>query len=146
MKKPGPRTSTTQQDDDGGALYVSFAGKNADAVLKAHTAYAEPFAVREIATAATVGQPNVRPGFNRYDRDYYRPEDTLPTDHGDIVKACQAVYRRIGMVRNIIDLMADFASEGLDLIHPVRSQQNFFRKWASKVDLQGAPTTSCGTC
>ena len=110
-------------------------GKNADAVLKAHSpAYAEPFAVREIATAATVGEPNVRPGFSIRDhRHDHRPEDQLPTDHGDIVKACQAVYRRIGMVVNIIDLMADFASEGLDLIHPVRSQQNFFRKWASKV-------------
>ena len=123
--------------DEGGPLYVSFAGKDGASVLKNHQLAGDSFAIREYSTAATTSDINVRAGFNRYDRDWFRPEDALPTDHAGIIQACQAVYRRIGLVRNIIDLMADFASEGLDLIHPVRSQQNFFRKWAEKVDLQG---------
>lgn len=79
--------------------------------------------------------PKLRSGHNRHDTDYYRPEDAIPKTHHEIMAACQAMYRRIGMVRNIIDLMADFASEGLDLRHPTKSHQRFYRKWAKKVKL-----------
>ena len=78
----------------------------------------------------------VRTGFNRHDWDRHREEEKLPTEFGDIIRACQAVYRKIGLVRNIIDLMADFASEGLTLQHPIKTQQRFYREWARRVDLQ----------
>ncbi len=80
---------------------------------------------------------NDRAGFNRWNKDNYRPEERLPTDHAGIILACQAVYRRIGMVRNIIDLMTDFAAEGLELQHTSKSQERFYRAWAEKVDLSG---------
>ncbi len=74
-------------------------------------------------------------GFNKYDRNLKRPEETMPAGHKDIISTCQAIYRKVGMIRNIIDLMADFASEGLELRHPVKSQQRFFQSWAKRVDL-----------
>jgi hypothetical protein len=51
---------------------------------------------------------NLRAGHNRYTQDAQRPSDKIPTEHSDIILACQAVYRKIGMVRNIIDLMTDY--------------------------------------
>lgn len=84
--------------------------------------------------AETVQQ---RSGFNRHDMDAKRIEDRLPTGHADIILACQAVYRKVGMVRNIIDLMTDFASEGLELQHPTKIQEKFYREWAKRVNLDG---------
>jgi len=80
---------------------------------------------------------NSRAGFNKFDKDNKRPDDRIPTDHADIIAACQAVYRRVGMVRNIIDLMTDFAAEGLELQHTVKTQEKFYREWAKRVNLQG---------
>lgn len=80
---------------------------------------------------------NLRTGHNRHNQDAHRPNDKLPTEHASIILACQAVYRRVGMVRNIIDLMTDFAAEGLELQHTTKTQERFFREWANKVNLAG---------
>lgn len=80
---------------------------------------------------------NVRTGHNRHDYYSHRPNDRLPTEHTDIIVACQAIYRKIGMVRNIIDLMTDFAAEGLELQHTTKTQERFYREWARRVNLQG---------
>jgi len=80
---------------------------------------------------------NLRSGHNRHDQDRQRPDDRLPTEHAKIIQACQSVYRRVGMVRNIIDLMTDFAAEGLELQHTTKTQERFYREWARRVNLQG---------
>ena len=80
---------------------------------------------------------NLRSGHNRHNYDDQRPSDKIPTKHADIILSCQAVYRRVGMVRNIIDLMTDFAAEGLELKHTTKTQEKFFREWARRVNLQG---------
>jgi hypothetical protein len=64
-----------------------------------------------------------------------RPEEAMPVGHREIISACQAIYRKVGMIRNVIDMMSDFASEGLELKHPVKRQQRFYNAWATKVDL-----------
>ena len=79
---------------------------------------------------------NLRTGYNRHDHDTHRPNDKLPTEHREIITACQAIYRRVGMVRNIIDLMTDFAAEGLELQHTTKTQEKFYREWARRVNLQ----------
>lgn len=80
---------------------------------------------------------NLRAGHNRHDHYAQRPNERIPVEHADIIKACQAIYRKIGMVRNIIDLMTDFAAEGLQLQHTTKSQERFYREWARRVNLQG---------
>lgn len=80
---------------------------------------------------------NLRTGYNRHNLDAQRPNDKLPTEHAEIIIACQAIYRKVGMVRNIIDLMTDFAAEGLELQHTTKTQERFFREWARQVDLAG---------
>lgn len=81
------------------------------------------------------GRIKQRPGFNRHDQELARPEDRLPTAHQDIVLAAQALYRRVGIVRNIIDMMSDFAAEGMKFEHPIKSQKRFYDAWAEKTDL-----------
>lgn len=88
------------------------------------------------STASSSDSVRLKPGFNRYDTDFHRPEDRIPTNHKDIIKACQGIYRKVGLIRNIIDLMSDFASEGLDLQHPNKKQERFYREWAKRVNLE----------
>lgn len=46
-------------------------------------------------------------------------------------------YKGFGVVKNVIDLMCNFASEDMKIIHPRPAIQKFYRRWAQAVDLQG---------
>jgi hypothetical protein len=50
----------------------------------------------------------------------------------NIIKECVDIYYTTPVVRNIIDLMVDFASEGLKIEHKVESQQRFYDEWARR--------------
>lgn len=52
-----------------------------------------------------------------------------------IIAQCQMAYRGYGIIRNIIDLYADFATEGIELDHPDKGARNFYRTWATKIKL-----------
>jgi hypothetical protein len=52
-----------------------------------------------------------------------------------IIAACILAYLGYGVVRNIVDLYADFATEGLTIEHPQKSIRNFYNAWAKKVRL-----------
>lgn len=53
-----------------------------------------------------------------------------------LISSCMMAYLGYGVVRNIIDLYADFATEGLIIEHPDKSVRNFYKTWATKVDLE----------
>lgn len=53
-----------------------------------------------------------------------------------IIAQCMMAYLGYGVVRNIIDLYADFATEGLEIDHPDQSVRNFYRTWSTKVNLR----------
>jgi len=128
-KKPGPRKPKTPTN---GHLYTHGVKNIAEHVLPETCHMTHGVTHRTIAADV-----NLRTGQNRHDYDTHRPNDKLPTKHAEIITACQAIYRRVGMVRNIIDLMTDFAAEGLELQHATKTQERFFREWARRVNLQG---------
>jgi len=77
---------------------------------------------------------SVRPSFQRSDYTSFRPGEAIPTAQKKIIKMCMQAYDRVGIVRNVIDLMGDFASQGLNLVHPNKSIERFYRKWFEQVD------------
>jgi len=81
-------------------------------------------------------EPNrsVRPSFRKSDYDAFRPGEAVPTRQKRIIAACMAAYDRVGIIRNVIDLMSDFASQGLVLVHPNKQVEKFYRKWFSQVN------------
>jgi hypothetical protein len=81
-------------------------------------------------------EPNrsVRPSFNRSDYDAFRPGESVPTRQKKIMGMCMAAYDRVGIIRNVIDLMSDFASQGLVLVHPNKQIEKFYRKWFSEIN------------
>lgn len=46
-------------------------------------------------------------------------------------------YKGFGIIKNVIDLMCNFASEGLKIFHPRPPVRRFYETWAKAVDLQG---------
>jgi hypothetical protein len=87
-------------------------------------------------TFRNISQTNVsvREGFDRRDYDFFRPGEQIPTKDIDIIGACMQAYDRIGIVRNTVDMMAEFACQGIDLVHPNPRIEKFFKEWFLKVN------------
>lgn len=77
---------------------------------------------------------SIRDGFDRYDRDWFRPGEEIPVMPKDIMAACMQAYRRIGIVRQVIDMMGEFCSKGIDLVHTNLQVQAFYQEWFKKVN------------
>ena len=50
---------------------------------------------------------------------------------------CVGAYKGFGLAKNVIDLMANFAAEGLKIKHPSKMIERFLNRWAFHIDLQG---------
>ncbi len=74
----------------------------------------------------------VREDMNRKDYEYLRPDSKLPQDAKGKIDAAMEAYR-MGIVRNIIDMMADFVCKGVDLAHPTKSVEKFYKEWWKKI-------------
>lgn len=76
---------------------------------------------------------SVRDEFSRTDYDGFRPGDKKPTHPKDIIRVCNGEYKNNGIVHNVFDLMGDFATQGVELNHPVKKVEEFYRAWWKKV-------------
>jgi hypothetical protein len=72
---------------------------------------------------------NARNGFTWKDYDYFRPEEALPKSTRNLMKMCDVAYKRVPIVRTAIDLMSDFACQGIRIVHPNAKIQDFFNVW-----------------
>lgn len=79
------------------------------------------------------GPTSGRPGLTRSDYDYFRPEEAIPKQIKHIFHQSDVIYNRVGLVKNVIDLMGDFASQGIRLVHPNKRIEKFYRNWFKKV-------------
>jgi hypothetical protein len=80
-------------------------------------------------------EPNrsVRTSITRNDYYRFRPEESIPTRQKRILKMCMDAYDRVGIIRNVIDLMGDFSSQGIQIVHPNKAIERFYRKWFEQV-------------
>ena len=53
-----------------------------------------------------------RPGLTRSDYDYFRPDEAVPREIKLILRKAEDIYQRVGLVKNVIDLMGDFKFDG----------------------------------
>lgn len=76
---------------------------------------------------------SVREDFYRGDYETFRPNDADPKRIKDSMIICNDLYYQVGVVKNIIDLMADFAGQGLTIVHKDPKIQQFYRNWYKMV-------------
>lgn len=74
--------------------------------------------------------------FGRSDYNYQRPAEAIPVLFRDVIRACRIAYYRIGVVRNVIDMLTDFALEDFKFIHSDKSDETFIRTWANKINIR----------
>jgi hypothetical protein len=79
------------------------------------------------------GPTSGRPGLTRRDYDYFRPSESTPTQIKSIFYKADDIYNRVGLVKNVIDLMGDFACQGIRLVHKDKKIERFYRKWFDKI-------------
>jgi hypothetical protein len=72
---------------------------------------------------------NVRNEFGRSDYEQFRPGESVPKKVKQGIEACMSAYDKIGIIKHVIDLMGDFACKGIDIKHPNRKVQAFYRYW-----------------
>jgi hypothetical protein len=77
---------------------------------------------------------SVRDGFDRQDYDDFRREEAIPTAPKDVMRACMQAYDEHGLVRNVYDLMVDFAVKGIDVEHPLNKVEKFYKEWFRRVN------------
>ena len=66
-----------------------------------------------------------------------RDSITSPTDLKIklILRRADEIYQKVGLVKNVIDLMGDFASQGIRLVHRNKRIERFYRRWFNKIYL-----------
>ena len=77
---------------------------------------------------------SMRDGFDRQDYDAVRPEERIPRDDKGKIIACMRVYEEPGngIIKNIVDLMADLVVQGIDVVHPKKKNEKFAKAWFNK--------------
>lgn len=87
-------------------------------------------------TYRNITEPNtsVRDAYSRDDYNYFRPNEANPTKNKEIIAKCIDAYNRFPIVRNVIDLMGDFAIKGISVVHTNPKLQDFGQKWFAKVN------------
>lgn len=76
----------------------------------------------------------------RYDMTHEGYEAWRPNEVSRFKNAKQAIlhaeicYNRHGLIKNVIDIMGDFASQGIRLVHPNKRIEKFFQNWFRKVN------------
>jgi len=120
---------TTWNDGDQNSRSIAFNSfaKAADAYDGIARAYHRDFLDLE---------PNrsVKTGFTSSDYYAFRPDEQVPKRSKAIIKMCMDAYDKVGIVRNIIDLMGDFGCQGINLVHENKSVEKFYQQWFKKID------------
>ena len=80
------------------------------------------------------GLTGSRPGFTRTDYDYFRPDEAVPKKLKAILAKAEDIYQRVGLVKNVIDLMGDFATQGIRFSHRNKRIERFYRRWFKKIN------------
>lgn len=74
----------------------------------------------------------VKSDYQRSDYNYFRSSG-IPINRANVLKVCQEAYDKVGIVKNVIDLMSDYGSKGVKIKHPVPSVERFYQQWFSRV-------------
>ena len=75
---------------------------------------------------------SVRPGFTSHDYHAFRPDEKVPHKQKRIIKMCMDAYDKVGIIRNVIDLMGDFTCQGINIVHENKSVEKFYQQWFKK--------------
>jgi len=121
---------------------ITWDDNNQHEKAKAFEQFSENIQAYEGVTKATHSnqfidiEPNrsVRPHFGPSDYYAFRQEEQVPTKAKAIIKMCMDAYDKVGIIRNVIDLMGDFGCQGIKVVHENKSVEKFYQQWFKKCE------------
>lgn len=78
------------------------------------------------------GDTSIKSNYTRSDYNSFRDYNTIG-NRASILKMCQEAYDKVGIIKNVIDLMSDFGSKGIRIRHETPAIERFYQKWFEKV-------------
>ena len=79
---------------------------------------------------------NVRPTFTRDNYDFFRPEESTPKRRKEIASLCGVACEKVGLIQNVVDLMGDFACQGIEIVHKDEKAQKVAVSWSKRINLK----------
>lgn len=119
--------SNPQEDQE---FFRSYGSKE---IVDAYGSVQKAIAYRDRTFIDVEPSRSVRPSFNKSDYYSFRSTEIVPSQQKKIMKQSMDAYDRVGIVRNVIDLMGDFACQGITLVHENKTIEKFYRKWFQEV-------------
>lgn len=81
------------------------------------------------------GDNDIRSVENHRDSNRYnKNKRSINRRQKEIMKLCMDAYDKVGLVRNVIDLMGDFACQGMTIVHTNKNIEKFYRNWFAKIN------------
>lgn len=77
---------------------------------------------------------SVRPQFSFQDYYAFRPNEQVPAQQKRAIKMCMDAYDKVGIIRNVIDIMGDFGCQGINIVHENKSVEDFYQQWFKKIE------------
>lgn len=77
---------------------------------------------------------SIKSNYTRDDYNYYNGNEASPRSYEQKILLSMRAYDNVGIVRNVIDLMADFTCKGVQIVHPNMAEQKFYNEWWNYVD------------
>ena len=76
-------------------------------------------------------EPNisVRDEYTRDDYYGFRPSEYTQNQSKKLMGKCAQAYDNVGLIKQVIDLMGDFASQGIRISHTSKPIERFYRRW-----------------
>jgi hypothetical protein len=146
MPKEYPRSDDNVQAASGEPLYISYGSDEAGRqdAMKALGSAIEGYSGRVNASQRSrmgfdpggVGGDGIsgRYGLTNDAYEIWRPSERSRFHNiKQTIIHSDMCYARHGLIKNIIDLMSDFASQGIRLVHPNRRIEKFYQNWFRKV-------------
>lgn len=72
---------------------------------------------------------------SKYESNYTGFSHSKPTNMQKKITDCRSAYYNVGIIGNVVDIMADFALEGLQIAHESEQAERLFIKWAHITNL-----------
>lgn len=80
---------------------------------------------------------HIRSEYSKSDYDYFRQSEKICKDFNGVIKMCRNAYDNVGIIKNTVDLMTDFANKGMKIVHKNKKIQSFLRRWFKYVGGKG---------
>jgi hypothetical protein len=124
------KTWITWSDEEGKAKAMSEFSETIDSYDSVNKSYSSHYRDFDLM------EPNIsaKPGFGYSDYYAFRGNEAVPQKQKRIIKMCMDAYDKVGIIRNVVDLMGDFGQQGINLVHPNKSVERFYQQWFRKID------------